>query len=68
MVGVHKIVKQAQPVSVTIWERERVERDQTYVAYSMGSRFFWTEPRETNRHVHLCWSLLYDLILHVPSL
>jgi hypothetical protein len=33
--------------------RERVEIDQAFVASSTGSRFFGTEPRETNRHVHL---------------
>jgi hypothetical protein len=41
---------------VTVWDRERVERDSTYVASSTGSKFFGTEPRETNRmclYVHL---------------
>jgi hypothetical protein len=33
------------------------------VASSMGSKFFGTEPRETNRCVHLCLLLPYDLIL-----
>jgi hypothetical protein len=34
-------------------ERERVEIDPAFVASSTGSRFFGTEPRETNRCVHL---------------
>jgi hypothetical protein len=29
-----------------------VERDPTYVASSMGSKFFGTEPRETNHCIH----------------
>jgi hypothetical protein len=41
---------------VIVWERERVERDPTYVASSKGSRFFGTEPRETNRQC-LCVNL-----------
>jgi hypothetical protein len=32
---------------------EMVEKDPTSVASSTGSRFFRTEPRETNRCVHL---------------
>jgi hypothetical protein len=34
-------------------ERERVEIDPAFVASSTGSRFFGTEPRETNRCVHV---------------
>jgi hypothetical protein len=29
-----------------------VERDPTYVASSMGSKFFGTELRETNHYIH----------------
>jgi hypothetical protein len=32
----------------------RVEKDPASVASSMGRKFFRTEPRETNRCVHLC--------------
>jgi hypothetical protein len=41
---------------VTVWERERVKRDPAYVASSIGSRFFGTEPQETNRSC-LCVNL-----------
>jgi hypothetical protein len=34
---------------VTVWHRKRVERDSAYVASSTESKFFGTEPRETNR-------------------
>jgi hypothetical protein len=30
---------------VTVWERERVERDPVFVTTSTGSRFAKTEPR-----------------------
>ena len=40
--------------------------DPTFVASSTGSRFFRTEPRETNRRVHLCWSSPFDLFLPSP--
>jgi hypothetical protein len=30
---------------VTVWERERVERDSVFVTTSTGSRFARTEPR-----------------------
>jgi hypothetical protein len=35
--------------------------DLTYVASLMGSRFFGTEPRETNHHVHSCCDLILPL-------
>jgi hypothetical protein len=35
-----------------------VERDPAYVASSMGSRFFGTEPRETKNHLCLCVNLV----------
>jgi hypothetical protein len=53
---------------VTVWERKRVKKDPIYMVSSTGSRFFRIEPRETNRHIHLCWSLLYDLIIPLLSL
>jgi hypothetical protein len=45
---------------VTVWESERVERDLAYVVSSTGSRFFGTEPQETNRP-HLCVNLVLRL-------
>jgi hypothetical protein len=51
---------------VTDWERERVEIDLALVASSTRSRFIGTEPRKTNRCVHLCWSSPFDLFLPSP--
>jgi hypothetical protein len=39
------IKEKAHPVYVTVRKRERVEIDPTFVASSMGTRFFGTEPR-----------------------
>jgi hypothetical protein len=41
-----------------------VKIDPAFVASSTGSRFFRTEPRETNHRVHVCYSSLVDLFLH----
>ena len=37
--------REAHSVRGTVWERERVEKDQAFVASSTGSRFARTEPR-----------------------
>jgi hypothetical protein len=47
-------IKKKHSTSLSDRERERVEKDPASVASSTGSKFFGTEPRETNRCVHLC--------------
>ena len=39
--GVPEIEKQAQPVSMTVWERERVERDSSFVDSATGTYTLW---------------------------
>jgi hypothetical protein len=55
--------------SIGLSDRFRVGngwKSPAFVASSTESRFIGTEPRETNHCVHLCWLLLYDLILSLP--
>jgi hypothetical protein len=40
-----RLRKKAHSVYVTVWERERVERDPVFVTTSTGTRFFRTESR-----------------------
>jgi hypothetical protein len=49
--GVLEIEKKAQSVSVTVWERKRVERDPSLVDSSTGIRFLGIKPWEINRRV-----------------
>jgi hypothetical protein len=46
--------KYSTVLSDRLRERKRVEKYLASVASSTGSRFIGTEPRETNRRVHLC--------------
>jgi hypothetical protein len=55
--GVFVILEIKKKHSIGLGDRfreGRVEKDPTFVASSMGSRFIGTKPRETNRCVHLC--------------
>jgi hypothetical protein len=53
---VTQVIKEKHSTSLSdqLRERERGGIDPTFVASSMGTRFFGTEPRETNHRVHLC--------------
>jgi hypothetical protein len=57
--------EKAHSVRGTVWEREGVEKDPTFVASSTGSRFARTEPRYNK---FACHTLYLLVICFAPSL
>jgi hypothetical protein len=58
--GVLEIGKKAQPVSVTVWERERVERDPFFVDSSTGTYTFRGGISENNFQDYIFLGFTYS--------
>jgi hypothetical protein len=64
---VTRVIKKKHSIGLSDRLREgRLGIDLAFVASSTGSRFFGSEPRETNHRVHLCGSSSLDLFLLSP--
>jgi hypothetical protein len=61
-------VKETQPVSVTAWERKMVERDSSLVDSTTGTYVLWSGTSGNKSSYSMCWSLLCNLVLLLPSL